>query len=213
MDLEVDPKQLKCEKRREYERKEFMDNVVRKTGLAVSKLTPATAALATVTQRLKDHTNKLKAIESTLSTACGTTTQRRRRVLTQSRELLLSTLRDHPELAGNIEVSTPVCDFEKCTACGECVRLCPTNACDLLGSGRFALEPAYCVGCGLCAEACEDHALTMESHDASDLVVPDPDAEQKRKDAERARAEAEKAKAEAKVKLNKLLDQVEKLDD
>ena len=72
MDLEVDPKQLKCEKRREYERKEFMDNVVRKTGLAVSKLTPATAALATVTQRLKDHTNKLKAIESTLSTACGT---------------------------------------------------------------------------------------------------------------------------------------------
>ena len=213
MDLEVDPKQLKCEKRREYERKEFMDNIVRKTGLAVSKLTPATAALATVTQRLKDHTDKLKAIESTLSNACGTTTQRRRRVLTQSRELLLSTLRDHPELAGNIEVSTPVCDFEKCTACGECVRLCPTNACDLLGSGRFALEPAYCVGCGLCAEACEDHALTMEAHNASDLVVPDPDAEQKRKDAERARAEAEKAKAEAKVKLNKLLDQVEKLDD
>ena len=128
-------------------------------------------------------------------------------MLTQSRELLLSTLRDHPELAGNIEVSTPVCDFEKRTACGECVRLCPTNACDLLGSGRFALEPAYGVGCGLCAEACEDHALTMESHVMSDLAVPDPDAEQKRKDAERARAEAEKAKAEAKVKLNKLLDQ------
>ena len=56
--------------------------------------------------------------------------------------LLLSTLQSHPELASNIQVSTPECDFDRCTACGECVKKCPTHATDLLGSGRFVVEPA-----------------------------------------------------------------------
>ena len=38
MGLEVEPRDLKCNKRREYERKEFMDKIVRQTGLTVSKL-------------------------------------------------------------------------------------------------------------------------------------------------------------------------------
>ena len=46
MGLEVDPKSLKCHKRREYERKEYMEKIARTTGLTVTKLNPATAALA-----------------------------------------------------------------------------------------------------------------------------------------------------------------------
>ena len=50
--LEVEARDLKCVKRREYERKEFMDNMMRTTGLTVSKLNPAAAAVASVTQKL-----------------------------------------------------------------------------------------------------------------------------------------------------------------
>ena len=97
--------------------------------------------------------------------------------------------------------------------CGECVRVCPTHACDLIGAGRFALEPTFCIGCGLCVEVCEEHALAMVEHDGSELVVPDPEAEKKAADAAKAHAEAEKAKAEAKKKISAALDKVEKLAD
>ncbi len=213
MGLEVDASALKCEKRREFERKEFIDNIKRTTGLAVSKFNPAAAAVATVSQRLKEHTSRITALERTLSQATGTTSQKRRRILTQGRQLMLSTLQAHPKLAKNIRVSTPECDFSKCTMCGDCVRACPLYACDLVGAGRFTVEATYCVGCGLCAEVCPEHALHLVEHDASDLVVPDAEAEKRAVEAARARADAAKAKAEAKKKLDAVLDRVEKLAD
>lgn len=209
--LEVEASALTCEKRREYERKEFVDNVMRTTGLAVSKLTPATAALASVTQRLREHTGRISSLEKTLNAACGTTAQKRRRILTQGRQLMLSTLQQRPELAENVEVSRAVCDQERCTMCGECVRLCPTYACDLTSSGRLNIEPAYCIGCGLCVEACEEGALRLETFDGSDLVVPDPEAERKAALAAEAKRDAAKAKAQAKQQINRILDTVEKL--
>ena len=133
-----------------------MDNIMRSTGLAVSKLNPATAALASVSQRLKAHSQQITNLERTLNKACGTNTQKRRRILMQKNQLLLSTLQAHPELAENVRVTRPECDFSKCTMCGECVAMCPTFACDLKGAGRFTLESTYCVGCGLCAEEYPD---------------------------------------------------------
>lgn len=213
MGLEVDPKSLKCHKRREYERKEYMDKIARTTGLTVTKLNPATAALASVTQKLKAHRHQITQLERTLNTMCGTTTTKRRRSLTHGRQLVLSTLQNHPELAQNMQVSTPECDFDKCTSCGECVNVCPTIACDLVGSGRFALESTYCLGCGACVKVCPEHALKLVEHDASNLVVVDPEAEEKAAQKAKAHEEAEKVKAEAKAKLDKMLDQVEKLAD
>ena len=209
----MEARDLTCTKRREYERKEFMDNIMRSTGLAVSKLNPATAALASVSQRLKAHSQQITNLERTLNKACGVTTQKRRRILMQKNQLLLSTLQAHPELAENVRVSRPECDFSKCTMCGECVRQCPTFACDLTAAGRFTLESTYCVGCGLCAEVCADHAITMVETDASELIVPDPEEEKRAAEAEKARAEALKAKEEAKKKLSAALDKVEKLAD
>lgn len=111
MGLEVDPKSLKCHKRREYERKEYMEKIARTTGLTVTKLNPATAALASVTQKLKAHRHQITQLERTLNTMCGTTTTKRRRSLTHGRQLVLSTLQNHPELAQNMQVSTPECDL------------------------------------------------------------------------------------------------------
>ena len=211
MGLEVEAKDLRCVKRREYERKEFMDNIMRSTGLAVSKLNPATAALASVSQRLKAHSQQITNLERTLNKACGTNTQKRRRILMQKNQLLPSTLQAHPKLAENVRVTRPECDFSKCTMCGECVAMCPTFACDLKGAGRFTLESTYCVGCGLCAEVCPDHAITMVETDAAELIVPDPEEEKRAAEAEKARQEALKAKEEAKKKLSAALDKVEKL--
>lgn len=213
MGLEVESKNLKCHMRREYERKEYMEKIARSTGLTVSKLNPATAAVASVTTKLKNHASKLSSLERTLNDMCGTTTQKRRRQLTQRRQLVLSTLQDHPKLAKNVRVEMPECDFEKCTSCGACVEACPTFACDLLGGGRFSVEPTYCIGCGACAEVCETHAVKMVERDGSELVVVDPDAEKKAAEKAKAHAEAVKMKAEAKEKIGHVLDRVEKLAD
>ena len=214
MGLEVDPKALTCKKRREYERKEFMDNIVRTTGLAVSKLNPATAAVTSVAQKIRDHSNKVTDLERAINAACGTSAmEKRRRVLTQGRQLMLTALQAHPELAKNVLVKTPKVDFSKCTMCGECVRQCPLHACDLVGAGRFKVEEQYCVGCGLCVEVCGGRALTMVEHDGAALVVPDPEAEKKAAEAKKAHEEAERMKAEAKRKLDRALDRVEKLAD
>ena len=190
-----------------------MEKIARTTGLTVTKLNPATAALASVTQKLKAHRHQITQLERTLNAMCGTTTTKRRRSLTHGRQLVLSTLQNHPELAQNMQVSTPECDFDKCTSCGECVNVCPTFACDLVGSGRFALESTYCLGCGACVKVCPEHALKLVEHDASNLVVVDPEAEEKAAQKAKAHEEAEKVKAEAKAKLDKMLDQVEKLAD
>lgn len=213
MGLEVEPSELKCVKRREFERKEFMQNIARSTGLTVSKLNPAAAAVTSVAQRLKQHANQITQLENTLAAATGNTTQRRRRILTQSRQLLLTSLQDNPDCAQNINVASVECDFAKCTLCGECVRACPTHACDLVGESRWQLEPQYCHGCGVCVDVCETKALRLVETDAAALVVPDPEAEKKAEEAKRAHEEAEKAKAEVKAKLNKALDKVEHLAD
>ena len=83
-------------------------------------------------------------------------------------------------------------------------------ACDLLASGKLAIEPTYCIGCGLCAEVCGDHALTMVERDGAELVVPDPEAERKAKLAAEAKAEYAEAKAQVKKTVDKVLDSVEK---
>lgn len=211
--LEVERRALKCTKRREYERKEFIDNVKRSTGLAVSSLNPAAAAIMSVSQKLKEHSQQITKLEKTLSAACGTTTQKHRRILTQRRKLVLSALQEHPELAGNVRVQRPECDFAACTMCGECVSACPVHANDLVGTGRFTVEPTYCIGCGACVAACSDHALKLVELDGADLVVPDPEAERRAAEAAKAHAEAEKMKAEAKRTLERALDRVEKLAD
>lgn len=213
MGLEVDPKALKCVKRREYERKEFMDSVARSTGLAVSKLTPGAAVVASVSQRISAHRSRITELERVLNSACGSTSQKRRRILTQSRQLMLETLQRHPEMAESVHVKVAECDQMKCTLCGECVAQCPVYACDLTDAGRLAIEPTYCIGCGLCAEVCEDLAITIVEHDGKDLVVVDPEAERKKELAAQAKREAAEAKKEVKKTLNKVLDGVEKLSD
>ncbi len=57
----------------------------------------------------------------------------------------------------------PVIDFERCTACEECARACPTGAIEVVrpGPGRKMLSLSYaaCIQCRECVEACPEKAV------------------------------------------------------
>ena len=213
MDLIVDPSELSCVKRRDYERKEFADKVMRSTGLAVRKLGPAGMAVHSASEMIKHHQKRISELEKQLNAACGTTTNKRRRILIGRRQLVLDELRSLPSLAENMTIMLPECDASKCTMCGDCIEKCPVYANDLSETGAFLVEPSYCIGCGLCAEVCDQKAIKLVEHDASELVIPDPDAEKRAEEAAAAKAELEKAAQEGKKKLSSVLDKVEKLAD
>jgi len=48
----------------------------------------------------------------------------------------------------------------KCIACGECVKICPMEACELTVDGILT-ETEICSDCGLCADVCPAKATEM----------------------------------------------------
>ena len=80
------------------------------------------------------------------------------------------------------------------------------------GKRPLCVESTYCLGCGAaCVKVCPEHALKLVEHDASiwSSSIPKPRKRPPRR--RRLTKKLEKVKAEAKAKLDKMLDQVEKL--
>lgn len=59
----------------------------------------------------------------------------------------------------------------KCIGCGECVRICPLEACELTPDG-IVTETEICTGCGMCADVCPAQATEMSGRyeSVSDLM-------------------------------------------
>ena len=206
--LEVDEANLNHEQTRAYKRGQFVSNMARAGATAMMAGSPALLGDKAVAARIKRHTQKVNEMQKALESAVGSKTdQNRRHILTQGRKLMLSTIQDSPDLANVFKLKAPVCDSWLCSMCGDCVRACTLHACSLDEGGHFSVEPAYCQGCGVCAQVCEDEALTMEPIDPAELVVPDPNAAR----AAEQRAMIQKAKAEGREKLKKSLDAFERL--
>ncbi len=51
-------------------------------------------------------------------------------------------------------------DTEKCTGCGECIRLCVPEAMSVV-DGAISIDRAKCVQCGACAQVCPNQALEL----------------------------------------------------
>ena len=159
-------------------------------------------------KRLEAHTEQINSLQRTLENAVGAqNAQKRHRMLTRKRRLLMAGLQKYPDLADEMLLSFPHIDSATCTMCESCVKACTLHALGMDRSGRVLLEPTYCTNCGACAVACEEGAIVMQTHDAQDLVVPDPKAEERA----RQRARVAKLKKEGKEKLNKGLSILEGL--
>jgi formate hydrogenlyase subunit 6/NADH:ubiquinone oxidoreductase subunit I len=72
----------------------------------------------------------------------------------------------------------PVFDEGACTACGECVAVCPASALEVPeGASSPVVDAGSCVRCGMCVAACPDGGASLEGPDElaaysrADLVV------------------------------------------
>jgi len=50
---------------------------------------------------------------------------------------------------------------DKCTGCGACLKLCPQQAIDAYGL-IHTIDPAKCIRCGICRDACQFGAITVK---------------------------------------------------
>ena len=211
--LEVDERSLDHTKNHAFERKEFMSSLKSKGMAAIGTVNPAVAVARSITQKLDENTRRINAISSAIEGAAPPSASRRRRVLTQRRQLVLSTLQKHPKLAVRLSPKRPACDSERCTLCGACAEVCPTRACEVTDDGAFAVEASYCIECDACVRVCPEHALSYESYDAAELVVPDKEEVERKKREAKQRAEMERLKKQGMEQLKRGLDFLEKLDD
>jgi heterodisulfide reductase subunit A len=60
-------------------------------------------------------------------------------------------------------------NFEKCTACGECVQACPTHAIELTDDHAM-INPVSCVGCGICLPICPENAIDLNHNTENQLI-------------------------------------------
>lgn len=55
----------------------------------------------------------------------------------------------------------PLLDQTRCSACGDCVAICPTTCLTMCGAAPFLIRPNDCVSCGLCVLVCPTAALSL----------------------------------------------------
>jgi Pyruvate/2-oxoacid:ferredoxin oxidoreductase delta subunit len=55
----------------------------------------------------------------------------------------------------------PQLDEHRCTACGDCIQLCPEDCLAWSGGLPWLPSVSACTGCGLCALICPDQAIEM----------------------------------------------------
>ena len=75
-------------------------------------------------------------------------------------------------------------DYEKCTGCRTCEKVCPTLSIKVVGEKkekRAVVDLSSCVGCGACVERCKFEAVTLKSLDKPKVLHVDPKAVDGRK--------------------------------
>lgn len=87
---------------------------------------------------------------------------RTRTIMGQKRKLLLQALNLQPDIANRIELPLPTTNTSSCSDCLQCTRRCPTGArLPNAADGSLNFDWRYCIGCGLCEQACPNDAITL----------------------------------------------------
>jgi NAD-dependent dihydropyrimidine dehydrogenase PreA subunit len=55
----------------------------------------------------------------------------------------------------------PLLDETRCTGCGDCVHVCPTNCLEMDGVLPWLPRPADCIACAACVLVCPVDALRL----------------------------------------------------
>jgi NAD-dependent dihydropyrimidine dehydrogenase PreA subunit len=58
-------------------------------------------------------------------------------------------------------IELPFLDERRCSGCGDCVAVCPTDCLAMRGAVPFLIRPTDCVSCGLCVLVCPSAALSL----------------------------------------------------
>lgn len=57
----------------------------------------------------------------------------------------------------------PVLDVTRCTGCGDCTVVCPTDCLAMRWNQPVLDRPRACVSCVLCVEVCPEDALALRA--------------------------------------------------
>ena len=71
------------------------------------------------------------------------------------------------ELESSPEI--PRIDLDKCNLCGECVKICPTQALEIVDS-TLRVTPISCINCGACVTACPRMAIDLTNFTEKQFV-------------------------------------------
>ncbi len=71
------------------------------------------------------------------------------------------------ETVGGLDERTALYEARRCLSCGNCLAcdncygVCPDNAIEKLGTGKFVIKTDYCKGCGICVTECPCGCMEM----------------------------------------------------
>lgn len=54
-----------------------------------------------------------------------------------------------------------IVDSDRCTACGECIDVCPVEVFEMMDEKSIPANEEECIGCESCVEVCEFNAITV----------------------------------------------------